>query len=1255
MVSLNQIKSKLLEMEGGEFQRLCDDWLHRKGYENINPIGMMTTTNRVVKGTPDCLVIQPNGKYVFSEYTVQQNRLAQKLEDDISKCFDEIKTGISNEQISEIIICYLGNLSTHEINKLRSSCQKRGVVLSLNGLDSLALSIQNSYPILSEKYLNLPLDTGQLLAIDDFVFRYSKNNLTTSIDNKILFQEEALKSAIATLESANFLLVSGAAGVGKTLFAVNLAKEIQLQSNNLNAICLYDKGADLIRDITAYFSEPGDYLIFVDDANRLDNRLDYLLHYLHENDSSRTFRIIATVRDYARGSVIEKVKQYTEIHERLIKPLSDDQIKELTDTLFGIKNGAYQTRIQEIACGNARLAVMASKVAVETNQIDSIQNVTSLYDDYFGQNDNVKAVVEDEKLMAAACAISFFRKVDKLNESQMKWIQESFGIQVEEFWELVCVLHKNELVDLYEDEVVRISDQVLASYLFYISVFDKKVIPFSVIVNDFYPRFTETIIDSLNPVISAFDHKKIVSDIRSKVKDIFDDFSQKEDLEKSIEFLNTFWFALPTESLVFAKKVISEMPSIEINWRNESFEGSKENLEKSSVVKLLGNFRFYGEAEFKMSFELLLKYLEKDKSSLDFIISNLSGLYNFKLDDRRYAYFVQTFIIDSLVELMDTGRNYLFTRLFLLTTNAFLKIKHQEHRSSGDTLNIITFHLYPDSYLLPLREKLIKNLSILFREPEYKFHVLEQFREYVNHIIFEGKEMAEADLPFFRDYLVVNLDREDVSQCLVMQDYCEHLESLELDFPIKWKETFLNDTIALSNLLLEDRHERRLLEMERKEYNLYRHQCLVEYFSGITNEQFSEFIKKCIVLNQALSGRDRDYLLKNGIAMSLQALADVAPSMFSSFIALYLEYDDIFEIRPASVISNLFKLLPSKGVWTLINTKDYRRKEFWISTYFALLPEEDISQEEVDALIEHVKNTPSSELEWLDFLDKYQSIDSDIYPKIAKVLVDKSKHDQNYARPLGEWFNSYSEIFGKWFDVFKSDEEIVFDAYLAALNDERHWDYSGEALKLLTKRNFEFLFRVVDQIYEKEKWPNLNTNMPKFDFLWGRDSYLEDIEYYGKYILEKNVSSFRYNENIFCKLFTKENGKVELDELVSKKQTFFRSTVQNNAHDINYMCFIFNAAQFLDEEFRRELLGLFIRWNNNFKDFETLDYELATRSWTGSRVPILEREKNFLVSLLPIFNSIELLEHKAYVEKQIENKVKYIEREKKRDFLESRL
>jgi Holliday junction resolvasome RuvABC ATP-dependent DNA helicase subunit len=235
-------------------------------------------------------------------------------------------------------------LFTHQINSLRQICLDRGVVLTLNGLDTLALSIQNTYPVIAETYLDLPLDTGQLLSVNDFIDRYGKHNLTTSIDNEILFQEEVIASAKFILKSENFLLISGCASVGRTLLAVNVAKEMQRENVNLKVICLYDKGADLIRDITAYFSEPGDYLVFVDDANRLDTRLDYLLHYLLEGKGNRRFCIIATVRDYARESVIKKVKQYTEVHETAIKPLSGDQVKGLVERLFGIVNRGYQKR-----------------------------------------------------------------------------------------------------------------------------------------------------------------------------------------------------------------------------------------------------------------------------------------------------------------------------------------------------------------------------------------------------------------------------------------------------------------------------------------------------------------------------------------------------------------------------------------------------------------------------------------------------------------------------------------------------------------------------------------------------------------------------------------------------------------------------------------------------------------------------------------------------------------------------------------------
>ena len=177
---------------------------------------MMQDTDRVRKGTPDALIIQDDGTYIFSEYTVQTTKLKEKLEADIYKCLDESKTGINITSISEIFICYLGVLSPSDINILISKGRGQNIKVSLYGLEVISQSICNNYPQLAQEYLSLSLDTGQLLTVHDFVERYNKNQMTTALEGKILFNDEALLNCIALLKASNFLLVHGAAGVGKT-------------------------------------------------------------------------------------------------------------------------------------------------------------------------------------------------------------------------------------------------------------------------------------------------------------------------------------------------------------------------------------------------------------------------------------------------------------------------------------------------------------------------------------------------------------------------------------------------------------------------------------------------------------------------------------------------------------------------------------------------------------------------------------------------------------------------------------------------------------------------------------------------------------------------------------------------------------------------------------------------------------------------------------------------------------------------------
>ena len=126
MSKINQIQNKLRELDGGAFQKLADAYLHKKGYEQINSLGSVIGADKVRKGTPDTLVLLPNGKYVFAEHTTQQDGIYEKLKKDLDKCFDEAKTGIAVEKIDEVVICYTSTLDTSELDLLRTVSETWG-------------------------------------------------------------------------------------------------------------------------------------------------------------------------------------------------------------------------------------------------------------------------------------------------------------------------------------------------------------------------------------------------------------------------------------------------------------------------------------------------------------------------------------------------------------------------------------------------------------------------------------------------------------------------------------------------------------------------------------------------------------------------------------------------------------------------------------------------------------------------------------------------------------------------------------------------------------------------------------------------------------------------------------------------------------------------------------------------------------------------------------------------------------------------
>ena len=77
----------------------------------------------------------------------------------------------------------------------------------------------------------------------------------------------------------------------------------------------------------------------------------------------------------------------------------------------------------------------------------------------------------------------------------------------------------------------------------------------------------------------------------------------------------------------------------------------------------------------------------------------------------------------------------------------------------------------------------------------------------------------------------------------------------------------------------------------------------------------------------------------------------------------------------------------------------------------------------------------------------------------------------------------------------------------------------------------------------------------------------------------------------------------------------------------------------------------FISVNHKFETFKSLILESSGYSGVGgSFVPVMEKRKVFWQGLLPLFQGINFLEHKRYVEEYIDYYDKRIRSEKIRDF-----
>lgn len=105
MNNVNLIQSKIMQLEGGAFQKLFDSYLYKKyKFKNIQTLGVQTGTNKPTKGTPDSYVLTDDEKYILINYGTVSLQSVEKIKADILSCFDKSKLILPSNKIKKSFV-----------------------------------------------------------------------------------------------------------------------------------------------------------------------------------------------------------------------------------------------------------------------------------------------------------------------------------------------------------------------------------------------------------------------------------------------------------------------------------------------------------------------------------------------------------------------------------------------------------------------------------------------------------------------------------------------------------------------------------------------------------------------------------------------------------------------------------------------------------------------------------------------------------------------------------------------------------------------------------------------------------------------------------------------------------------------------------------------------------------------------------------------------------------------------------------------
>lgn len=1242
MSKLTDIKAKINTLEGGAFQELCDALLSRMGYEGIHAYGMQTGTMKTTIGNPDTYFKSKSGKYIFVAYTTQKNNLFNKAKEDIEKCLDSGKTGIKEKDIEEIIFCHTSsNLSAGQDKALAEMCTSRGILFSIYGIDRIADEIYKRHKVLAKDHLGIAIDTNQILQKRDFVEKYDSNQMMAPLSTIFQFRKEEYDEMMVELNSKKVVGVIGKAGVGKTRLSLEVAQDYS-SKYEYKLFCIKSMDLSIFEDVASYLDKPGKYMFLIDDANELIG-LKYVLEYINMSDKGYDVKIICTLRDYTMPKVVNEIRQYTEPYVICVKPFTDEQIKEFLDVNMAIRNRDYVDTIIRIAEGNPRIAYMAGKLAKAEQSLSAINDATQLYENYYNKYLLNSEITTNTDLCLTASIISLLHTINFSDLSYIEVFLEKIGIETDTFIKMIYRLCEDEFVEIKLDKVAIISDQCLRNYMLYYTFYKKRVVPFSVLLEIGFRSFRNGIIKATGILWNIFSSDDVHNYLSAEIGKVWDVFKEESD-ELFYEFVKHFHDFRPEEVLLLAKEKIDQAESDEIDL--EQIDFSKDQFgSKDEIIELLSGF--CDREMLPEAIELMCDYVAKKQSIVHSVMQCLKTDYSIDKDSDRYGYYT----VRNLVETVKEKRNCpIITKLFLGIADHFLEILYRPTEAGrGNTLVMYTIPLIftkeCEEYRQKIWEELIKIGNEKIWEKDIKA-ILDKYSQGWHDEV--EKELIEFD----KNYVVQLIDilwmNNEIQYGIIakrMQRKWKHYEiSCENEFDMIYQK----EAWKLYNVFADKYYETDLSYEEAREK---RRSVIHAYATASADSDMERIL---VTVNQMVTelGQEK-YEIVQGLQLFIDAFCHDGEKL-KVFVQEYFKNGNQLDLSPYTIIKYLIHWFGVEYVYELICTNDFPQKNLWGFTFFEVMPEEAVNQQWLDELIVFLgddsdKTITSSAHRDMRCLDKFCPLDSKVYCRAAKIIMEKREYNPFIVKIyLNLFFNNYAWKPEELKNRFSTDMDLLKDMYFYLLQIDSHTDYDGKFLKYFISYDYSWLAAYV-KYFCKEKEVSGIYEHDRIVACWDLDNYIEVFDYLFEYVVNKNAY-FSWRMRHGCtNLLIYEQGKEVRNE---RKDQWIIHAIESHNQDEKKMVTLFEIIAELNENIRRQAIALFIQANKDYELFARLPLEPNHWGGTGSMLPCMHGRIKFYESLLPYFTGIDLLKHKQHIQNCIKIWKKRIEHQEVEELME---